>query len=148
MYEDEINNLVQRCRNLKNNFRGVFAANNFPLPLNENQFIIINASNENSAGTHWLLIYKYKNIYIFADPLGYPLAFYKYVNHTLCHSRHVSTIVEILKMKPIQKPNSKSCGLFCIYVAHMLQSSQYDLNSTIHLISENELARFMKHMLL
>ena len=116
MYEDEINNLVQRCRNLKNNFRGVFAANNFPLPLNENQFIIINASNENSAGTHWLLIYKYKNIYIFADPLGYPLACYKNVNHTLCHSQHVSTIVEILKMKPIQKPMWTLLYLLCSHV--------------------------------
>ena len=63
MYEDEINNLIQRCRKLKSFFRGVFAADNFPLQLKENHFIIVNASKENSVGTHWLLIFNHKGIY-------------------------------------------------------------------------------------
>ena len=33
MDEDDINDLVQNCKNLKHKFIGVFAANNFPRKL-------------------------------------------------------------------------------------------------------------------
>ena len=55
MDENEINNLVQACKLLKYKFRGVFAANNFPVNLSHNSFILVNVSTSQSIGTHWTL---------------------------------------------------------------------------------------------
>ena len=70
MDEDEINNLVQACKLLKYKFRGVFAADNFPVNLSHNSFIIVNVSTSQSIGTHWTLFCRRNGKYIFADPLG------------------------------------------------------------------------------
>ena len=147
MYEDDINALIQKCKRLKHFFRGVFAADNFPLHLPEGNFIIVNASKQNTEGTHWLLFYNHRGSYVFADPLGFPLENYKAVNQHLRGSWEVSAVFEINKLKPLQRPNSKSCGLFCIYIAHVIKSSSYDLPFSVMLINENDLARFVKHML-
>ena len=56
MDEDDINNLVQRCKQLKYKFHGVFAADNFPIKFSNNSFILINASTSISIGTHWTLL--------------------------------------------------------------------------------------------
>ena len=56
MNEDEVNNLIQRCKLLKPKFLEVFAANNFPKILQPNSFIIVSASTSDNAGTHWLLM--------------------------------------------------------------------------------------------
>ena len=83
MNEDEVNDLIQRCKLLKHKFLGVFAANNFPKILQPNSFIVVNASTSDNAGTHWLLLCgKNKNL-IFADPLGQPIVFYKNVYRRL-----------------------------------------------------------------
>ena len=50
--EDEINSLVQAFKLLKHKFCGVFAADNFPLKLSQNRFIIVNVSSSESIGTH------------------------------------------------------------------------------------------------
>ena len=57
MNEDEVNDLIQRCKLLKHKFPGVFAANNFPKVLQTISFIIVNASRSDYAGTRWLLYY-------------------------------------------------------------------------------------------
>ena len=147
MDEVELNNLIQKCEKLKFKFVGVFAANNFRLPLPLNKFIIANASKEKSLGSHWLLLYNYNGLYVFADPLGYPLASYKFIYENLCKSQKVSTVFEINKLQPIQNPSSTSCGLFCVYIAHVINSSNYQLPMTINLLNETDLARFAKHML-
>ena len=56
MDEDDINDLIQKCRKLKYKFCGVFAANNFPQKFPKNSFLIVNASPSNNPGTHWLLL--------------------------------------------------------------------------------------------
>ena len=48
MDEDDINGLIQIFQNLKNKFRGVFAADNFPSKLKSNTFLIVNASKSKS----------------------------------------------------------------------------------------------------
>ena len=70
MDEDDINDLIQKCRKLKYKFWGVFAAKNFPQKLHKNSFLIVNASPSNNPGTHWLLLCNRNNKIIFADPLG------------------------------------------------------------------------------
>ena len=44
MDEDQIYIQVQKCKHLKYKFRGVHAADNYPLSLPVNSFIIVNAS--------------------------------------------------------------------------------------------------------
>ena len=53
MDEDEINSLIQGCKLLKYKFCGVFAADNFPLKLSQNRFIIVNVSSSDSIGIHF-----------------------------------------------------------------------------------------------
>ena len=86
MDEDEINNLVQGCKRLKYKFYGVFAADNFPLHLSENSFIIVIVSTFQSIGTHWKLICQRNGKYIFADPLGQNLTSYKHLHNSFVSS--------------------------------------------------------------
>ena len=68
MDEDNLNSLIQRCSELKNKFRGVYAADNFPTNLTDNSFIIVNISTSASIGTHWILLCQKDKKIIFADP--------------------------------------------------------------------------------
>ena len=79
MDEDQIHLQVKKCKHLKFKFRGVYAADIYPLNLPTNTFIIVNASRSNSIGTHLVVLakrYVYPIIY-FADPLALPLTIYK-----------------------------------------------------------------------
>ena len=58
MDEDQIYNQVQKCKYLKYKFRGVYAADNYPLNLTVNSFIIVNASRADSFGTHSVMLAK------------------------------------------------------------------------------------------
>ena len=63
MDEDQIYIHVQKCKHLKFNFRGVYAADNYPLNLPVNRFIIVNASRADSIGSHWMMLAKrYANL--------------------------------------------------------------------------------------
>ena len=68
MDENEINDLIQKCRKLKYKFCGVFAANNFPQKRHKNSFLIVNASPSNNPGTHWLLLCNRNNKIILRTP--------------------------------------------------------------------------------
>ena len=144
MNEDEVNDLIQRCKLLKHKFLGVFAANNFPKILQLNSFIIVNASTSDNAGTHWLLlcVNNNKNL-IFADPLGQPILFYKDVYRRLVSTHGDVQLCQVLENQPIQSRDSKLCGLFCIYIAHLIFSFQ-----PIVKCSDNDLIRFALHMMM
>ena len=58
MDEDQIYIHVQKCKHLKFKFRGVYAADNYPLNLPVNSFIIVNASRADSIGSHWVMLAK------------------------------------------------------------------------------------------
>ena len=83
MNEDEVNDLIQRCKLLKHKFLGVFAANNFPKILQPNSIIKVNASTSDNTGTHWLLLCVKNKTLIFANPLGQPILFYNDVYRRL-----------------------------------------------------------------
>ena len=120
MDEDDINDLIQKCRKLKYKFRGVFAANNFPQKIRKNSFLIVNASPSNSAGLHWLLLCNRNNKIIFANRLGQSIIAYRDIYHRLsdCNAQ----ICQFLEHETIQNENSELCGLFCIYIAHVIFS--------------------------
>ena len=118
MDEVELNNLIQKCEKLKFKFVGVFAANNFRLPLPLNKFIIANASKENSLGSHWLLLYNYNVLYVFADPLGYPLASYKFIYENLANHKKYqqslrSTNFNLFKIHPLLAVD------YFVFILHM-----------------------------
>ena len=75
--------LINRCQHLKFKFSGVYAADNFPVVLDRNTFVIGNSDNSDSSGTHWLLYCNRENEIAFGDPLGLPLSYYKNIFNRL-----------------------------------------------------------------
>ena len=143
MNEDEVNDSIQRCKLLKHKFLGVFAANNFPKILQPNSFIIVNASTSDNAGTYWLLFCVKNKKLIFADPLGQPILFYKDVYRRLVSTQRDVQLCQVLENQPIQSRDSKLCGLFCIYIAHLIFSFRPIVKCT-----DNDLIRFALHMMM
>ena len=62
--------LVRRCSHLKYKFGGVYAADNFPLSLENNSLVIVNSDIAASRLRHWILECKRNGDYLFGDPLG------------------------------------------------------------------------------
>ena len=121
MDEDDINNLIQSCKLLKYKFHDVFAADNFPVNLSHNSFIIVNVSTSQSIGTYWTLFYRRKGKYIFADPLGQNLASYKHLHNKLASSAdNIQTVFELLRYQP----NSKT-KLFIVWLILYLYCSLF-----------------------
>ena len=122
MDEDQIHLQVQKCEQLKFKFRGVYVAENCPLKLQTNLFIIVNASRSNSIGTQWLVLAKrsvYPIIY-FADPLVLPLTTYKDIFNRLQQCEDLEILMDIKEHRrdiqsPLQSSDSQLCGLFCIF---------------------------------
>ena len=125
MDEDQIHLQVKKCKNLKFKFRGVYAADNFPLNLQTNTFIIVNSSRSNSIGTHWVVLAKrfaYPIIFC-ADPLALPLTTYKDIFNRLQQCEDLEIMMDIMEHRrdiqsPLQSSDSQLCGLFCIYIVH------------------------------
>ena len=69
MDEDDIDDIVRNCKNLKHKFIGVFAANKFPKKMKEISFLIVNSATAEKAGTNWLLFCQKDNQLLFADQL-------------------------------------------------------------------------------
>ena len=138
--EEGLWELINRCKFLKYKFAGVYAANNFPTRLDQNTFVIVNSDNSDEAGRHWLFYCKNTEDYVFGDPLGLQLRNYPNINKRLAYAD--LNIKELIDY-PLQKPTSKLCGLYCIYIAHYALGGSY---LTIPVISETELIRFVTHM--
>ncbi len=116
MDEAELFHLVQQCKHLKFRFRGVFAADNFPGKVRNGTFMIVNAPSVNHSGTHWTLIYRFKDNMYFADPLGLPLKLYQGISKRF----RLTHVRELLVGQRIQPLSSDKCGLFCIFLAHFI----------------------------
>ena len=150
MDEDQIHIQVKKCKHLKFKFRGVYAADNYPLNLQTNTFIIVNASRSNSIGTHWVVLakrYAYPIIY-FADPLALPLTTYKDIFSRLQQCKDLEIMMDIMEHRrdiqaPLQSSDSQLCGLFCIYIVHYFYSEKFPFIPDVY---ELELLAFVKHM--
>ena len=76
----QIIELINQSKHLKHRLRGIFPTN---LALNtilkhDNTFMIVNASNSDQPGTHWLLFAQAGGQIFFADPLGRSLHNYSH----------------------------------------------------------------------
>ena len=129
---------------------GVYAADNYPLNLQTNTFIIVNASRSNSIETHWVELakrYAYPIIY-FADPLALPSTTYKDIFNRLQQSKDLEIMMDIMEHRrdiqsPLQSSDSQLCGLFCIYIVHYFYSEKFLF---IPDVKKLELLAFVKHM--
>ena len=147
---DQIHHQLKNCKHLKFKFRGVYAADNYPLNLQINTFIIVKASRSNSIGTHWVVLakrYAYPIIY-FADPLALHLTSYKDIFNRLQQCKDLEIMMDIMEHRrdiqsPLQSPDSQLCGLFCIYIVRYSYSEKFPL---IPDVNEIELLVFVKHM--
>ena len=150
MDEDQIYIHVQKCKHLKFKFRGVYAADNYPINLPVNSFIIVNASRADSVGSHWVMLakrYAYPVLY-FADPLALPLTAYKDIFSRLQQYTDLHMMMDIMEHRrdiqsPLQSADSQLCGLFCIYIAHYFYSSKFPF---VPDVNELQLLSFLKHM--
>ena len=149
MDKDQTYIQVQKCKHLKFKFRGVHAADNYPLKLPVNSFIIVNASRAESIGTHWVLLakrYAYPVLY-FADPLALPLTAYKDIFSRLQQGTDLHMMMDIMEHRrdiqtPLQSPDAQLCGLFCIYIAHYFYSNKFPF---VPDVNELQLLAFVKH---
>ena len=150
MDEDQIHLQVKKCKHLKFKYRGVYAADNYPLNLQTNTFIIVNASRSNSIGTHWVVLakrYAYPIIY-FANPLALPLTTYKDIFNRLQQCEDLEIMMDIMEdrrdiQSPLQSSVSQLCGFFCIYIVHYFYSEKVPF---IPDVNDLELLAFVKHM--
>ena len=141
MDEEQLFNLINKCKHLKHKFVGVFASDNFPPLMNNSAFIIVNASPGNTIGTHWLLLCNRNNTIIFGDPLGFSLTQYQSL-YKRC-TQFYDTVHDLMTSVQLQPSDSNDCGLYCVYLAHVV----FKLNSSIPLIGNNQLHRFVNHMI-
>ena len=150
MDEDQIYIRVQKSKHLKFNFRGVYEADNYPLNLPVNSFMIVNASRADYIGSHWVVLakrYAHPVLY-FADPLALPLTAYEDIASRLQQCTDLHMMMDIMEHRrdiqsPLQSADSQLCGLFCIYIAHYFYSSKFPL---VPDVNELQLLASLKHM--
>ena len=145
MDNQQITELINRCKHFKHRFRGVFPAK-FALRTilkRYKTFLIVNASNSDQPRTHRLLFAPAGSQIFFPDPLGQGLNNYPHVHKYMRYFIHERN--ELLMNKPIQSANSVLCGLFCIYVAHVILSSKFSIGFKMN---DHDMMLFAKHMML
>ena len=107
----------------------------------------MNSSNSDQPGTRWLLFARADGQVFFADPLGQKLITHPNVNKYARRfmSLHDGETNQLLMNRPIQSANSVLCGLYCVYVAHLIIKSSFPLGLKVN---DHDMMRFAKHMLI
>ncbi len=137
----QILELISRCAVLKYIFNGVWSADNFP-KLKKGHFQIVNSSQKNQKGTHWLLVARLKcGTVIFWDSLGNPIERYGEI-YLRCLSLYLLDQIEQIHL-PLQSPSSNMCAIYCIYMAHILYLSGKNTALSKCTLSETELIQFV-----
>ena len=85
--------------------------------------------------------FKKNNHLPFADPFGRSLSSYKNIYQGL--EKIDVQFQQLLENQPIQSQNSELCGLFCIFIAHVIFDNRQNVNC-----SDFQLIRFALHMML
>ena len=100
-------------KNLKHlkGFKGTFSCDNIPFwGSNDRKMFIVNLSEENKKGSHFVFIEIEKDKALYLDPLGKNLS-----NSFIKKSLVINGCKKITYLsKPVQSMFSTSCGLFCI----------------------------------
>ena len=135
MDEEQIYIQVQKCKHLNYKFRGVYAADNYPLNLPVNSFIIVNASRADSFGTHWVMLakrYAYPVLY-FADPLALPLTAYKDIFSRLQQCTDLHMMMDVMEhRRDIQSPLQSADSQLWVYFASILRTNFIAVNFLLY----------------
>ena len=150
MDEGQIYIQIKKGKHLKYKFRGVYAADNDPLKLPVNSFIIVNASRADSFGMHWVMLakrYAYPVLY-FADPLALPLTAYKDIFSRVQQCTDLHMMMDVMEHRRDIQSHLQSADLqlfvfFCIYIAQYFYSSKFPF---VPDVNELQLLTFLKHM--
>ena len=105
----QIMEVINRCKQLKYRFRGIFPADFLSSLVlkNDNLVMILNASQSDQPGTHWLLFVQAGGQKFFADPLSKRLSEYPVVYKNMRRTIHEGN--QLLMQKPIQSADSVLC---------------------------------------
>ena len=132
---------IYKCTHLKFLFFGVFPTDSFP-KLFAYSFVVVNVSKAGTTGIHWLLICKKTDQIFSADPLGNSLEIYFGVYKPL--NSFSGEVIQLCTLMPFLRTNSKLCGMFWIYIAHVIVRNKYPFRMYLN---DDDLLRFAKHML-
>ena len=88
-----------------------------------------------------VLLFHENNVYL-ADPLGISIQNYQILYYRLV--QFYNEVTQELKLRPFQNQNSKLCGLFCIYIEHVMFGYEYPLLLNMN---DNDLLSFANQML-
>jgi hypothetical protein len=135
-----LSRMIKQCKHLKFKFDGIFASDNFRRLGHKNSFQIINEKPSDHPGTHWVLLAKKNGKIIFADPLGYSITDYRQI-FARCSKFYTNINVFSYAIQPMY---TNDCGLYCIYIAHVIFSKQYPKNVYI---STHGLTQFVTHFI-
>jgi hypothetical protein len=101
-----INNLLHE----KSFFKGVYSANEEKPMLSDNECIILNLSDKNEKGTHFISVCKKRNKIILFDPIKiFEVIPQSIINYIKKHNAKIVT-----NNQAIQDYSSDYCGYFCI----------------------------------
>lgn len=125
--------LMDKRKNKKSKFKGVFSRDELPNEIKENEALIMNLDGMNGNGTHWTCIYCDNQSCEYMDSYGLPPP---------------ENAVEIMKKtkKPIyystsqiQSTNSVLCGYYCVYyiMERDKGESMYDIIYKFEQITDN-----------
>ena len=103
--------------------------------------MIMNALPSHQPGTHWLLFAQAGGQTFVADPLGKRLNDYPLVYKNMRRTIHEGN--QLLMKKPKQSADSVLCGLYCIYVAHVIITNRFPIGFNLN---DHDFIRFVKHM--
>jgi hypothetical protein len=121
--------IYTHCPKLAHLFAGCFPCDTFPpLTRGEPQFQIVNTDPHDESGMHWLLIGRRVGGKLFYfDSLDPPKNMsHACVRKRLCSFYGESSTNTSIIIRPIniglvaQSKNTTTCGLYCIYAAHMI----------------------------
>jgi len=110
MYEQIIEKIVSKDKNLQKCFKGVIARNELPKKINNYPYcFIFNTKPRSHQGEHWLALYFSKNKTAhFFDSYGLPPSFYNLEKYILSVAKTYT-----YNKKCIQG-QSNLCGIYCI----------------------------------
>jgi len=109
MWNSELLDIVSQDKTVMMGFQGIRSADQLPKTLQSDQSMIINTSDSDEPGVHWIALYQNTPATLeMFDSSGNPPEFF-HLQHKLPHSERI-----ISNRKKLQG-NSDVCGVYCLY---------------------------------
>lgn len=96
--------------NFKQNFQGIFSADNVPSKIDNLKFVIVNTDVSSGPGKHWYALVRLNNLIECFDSLGVTEDRKQFICSHIKGIRFVS-----INLTPLQPFSSQLCGQFVLY---------------------------------